>query len=58
MLDGMVLQIVLVAVWVIVAVLAAIWFVVGITKRSAVWIITCAVPIGLIVAVVLAFVTA
>ena len=58
MLDGLVLQVVLFALVVIAAVLAAIWFVAGLNKKSAAWIVTCAVPCAVVAAVVLALLSA
>ena len=58
MLDGFILQIVVFAVVLVAAILAAVWFVGGITKKGAAWIVGCAVPCAVVVAVAIALLSA
>jgi len=52
MLDVFILQIVLFALVIIAATVAAVWFISGITKKSAVWLVTLAVPCAVAAAVI------
>jgi len=54
MLDGLILQVVLTALVIIGAVVAVIWFIWGLKEKSVIWIVIVTVPLGVIVAVVLA----
>ena len=58
MLDGLVLQVVLGAVWIVTATIAIVWYIVGITRKSAVVIIAVLVPVVVCVAVLLCVITA
>jgi hypothetical protein len=53
MLDGLVLQVVLMVLVVISAVITTIWFVGGITKKSATLIVALSVPFAVVVALLL-----
>ena len=54
MLDGLVLQVVLTALVIISAIIGIVWFVCGLNRKSAVWIVACAVPVAVGIAVLIA----
>jgi len=54
MLDGLILQAVLVALVTIAVIFTTVWFIGGLTQKNAVWIIALGVPLALFIAVAVA----